>query len=52
MHKPTLAQHAAFIVKTMNGDAEWLRDEFYTLQAFVKHQKTLLGSTRQVLLQC
>ena len=35
MHKPTLAQHAAFIVKHMNGDAEWLRDNFYTLQAFV-----------------
>lgn len=35
MHKPTLAQHAAFIVQDMNGDAEWLRDEFYYLQAFV-----------------
>lgn len=35
MHKPCLAQHAAFIVKNMNGDAEWLRDNFYTLQAFV-----------------
>lgn len=35
MHKPTLAQHAAFIVRTMNGDAEWLRDKFYYLQAFV-----------------
>lgn len=35
MHKPTLAQHAAFIVRNMNGDAEWLREDFYTLQAFV-----------------
>ncbi|MFB6341616.1 trehalase family glycosidase [Saccharicrinis sp. FJH62] len=35
MHKPTLAQHAAFIVQNMDGDAEWLRDDFYTLQAFV-----------------
>lgn len=34
MHKPTLAQHAAFIVQTMGGNAEWLRDQFYTLQAF------------------
>lgn len=34
MHKPTLAQHAAFIVRIMNGDAEWLRDDFYYLQAF------------------
>ncbi len=35
MHKPTLAQHAAFIVRTMNGDAEWLREDFYFLQAFI-----------------
>lgn len=35
MHKPTLAQHAAFIVRNMKGDAEWLREDFYTLQAFV-----------------
>lgn len=35
MHKPCLAQHAAFIVRNMNGDAEWLREQFYTLQAFV-----------------
>ena len=35
MHKPTIAQHAAFIVRNMNGDAEWLREEFYKLQAFV-----------------
>jgi hypothetical protein len=34
MHKPTLAQHAAFIVRNMNGDAEWLREDFYALQAF------------------
>ncbi len=34
MHKPTLAQHAAFIVRTMGGDAEWLREDFYYLQAF------------------
>jgi hypothetical protein len=34
MHKPTLAQHAAFIARNMSGDAEWLRDDFYTLQAF------------------
>lgn len=34
MHKPTLAQHAAFITRTMNGDAEWLREKFYYLQAF------------------
>lgn len=33
-HKPTLAQHAAFIVRNMGGDAEWLREDFYKLQAF------------------
>ncbi len=34
MHKPTIAQHAAFIVQQTGGDAEWLREDFYTLQAF------------------
>ncbi|MDD2617413.1 MAG: trehalase family glycosidase [Bacteroidales bacterium] len=47
MHKPCLAQHAAFIVKNRKGDAEWLRESFYYLQAFVnkylnfhRHQPT------------
>jgi len=35
MHKPCLAQHAAFLTKLNGGDAEWLRDKFYPLQAFV-----------------
>jgi putative isomerase len=35
MHKPCLAQHAAFLVKQDGGDAEWLRESFYYLQAFV-----------------
>lgn len=35
MHKPCLAQHAAFLVQQNNGDAEWLRESFYFLQAFV-----------------
>lgn len=35
MHKPCLAQHAAFLVKLNGGDAEWLREKFYPLQAFV-----------------
>jgi len=34
MHKPVLAQHAAFLVK-QDGEAEWLREHFYPLQAFV-----------------
>lgn len=35
MHKPTLAQHAAFIAKYNDNDAEWLREDFHHLQAFV-----------------
>lgn len=48
MHKPTIAQHAAFIVRNMEGDAEWLREKFYHLQAFVScylnhHRHRLTG---------
>jgi putative isomerase len=39
MHKPCLAQHAAFLVQLNHGDAEWLRDKFYFLQAFVNKYK-------------
>lgn len=35
MHKPCLAQHAAFLVKEDGGNAEWLRDKFANLQYFV-----------------
>ena len=35
MHKPVLAQHAAFLTKLQGGNAEWLREKFYPLQAFV-----------------
>ena len=35
MHKPCLAQHAAFIIKTQGGDAEWLREQYNILAAFV-----------------
>ena len=35
MHKPCLAQHAAFLTKLNGGDAEWLREKFPVLQAFV-----------------
>lgn len=40
MHKPVLAQHAAFITKNIGGDAEWLREKFYHLQAFVNNYKS------------
>jgi putative isomerase len=39
MHKPVLAQHAAFLVELEGGDAEWLREHFYYLQAFVNNYK-------------
>lgn len=39
MHKPCLAQHAAFICKENNGNAEWLKDKFYYLQCFMSNYK-------------
>jgi putative isomerase len=39
MHKPCLAQHAAFLTRISGGDAEWLRERFYFLQAFVNRYK-------------
>jgi putative isomerase len=39
MHKPCLAQHAAFLTKLSGGDAEWLRERFFFLQAFVNRYK-------------
>ncbi len=40
MHKPCLAQHAAFLTQQNNGDAEWLRDKFHNLQFFVGGYKS------------
>ncbi len=34
-HKPCLAQHAALLTRLNGGNAEWLRDRFHSLQAFV-----------------
>ncbi|MFT3866874.1 MAG: trehalase family glycosidase [Nibricoccus sp.] len=39
MHKPCLAQHAAFLTKLNGGDAEWLREGIYFLQAFINKYK-------------
>lgn len=39
MHKPVLAQHAAFITQLGGGDAEWLRDKFYYLQTFLNNYR-------------
>lgn len=35
IHKPCLAQHAAFIVKENGGDAEWLRDKMYIFERYI-----------------
>ena len=39
MHKPCLCQHAAFLVQQAGGDAEWLREDLYTLQSFVNNYR-------------
>jgi putative isomerase len=40
MHKPCLAQHAAFLVQQDGGDAEWLREAFYSLQTFLNNYRS------------
>lgn len=40
MHKPVLAQHAAFLTQLDNGNAEWLRDKFANMQFFIQGYKT------------
>ncbi len=39
MHKPVLAQHAAFLVQ-QSGDAEWLREKLYYLLTFLNNYAT------------
>jgi putative isomerase len=39
MHKPCLAQHAAFLIREDGGDAEWLREGAYALQCFVSNYR-------------
>lgn len=40
MHKPCLAQHAAFLVKESGNDVEWLRESYSQLQFFVNAYKS------------
>lgn len=49
IHKPCLAQHAAFIIRENDGDCEWLRPYMGKLRAFIhyymramRHEKTNL----------
>ena len=37
MHKPCLAQHAAFLVQQSDEGAEWLREGFPRMQAFIQN---------------
>lgn len=37
MHKPCLAQHAAFLVQQTDGRAEWLRDDYPRMEAFIRN---------------
>ncbi|MEO6524201.1 MAG: trehalase family glycosidase [Mucilaginibacter sp.] len=40
MHKPVLAQHAAFLTRMNNGNAEWLREKFALMQAFINNYQS------------
>lgn len=40
MHKPVIAQHAAFLTKLNNGNAEWLLEKFSLMQAFIQSYQT------------
>ena len=39
MHKPCLAQHAAFLVQ-VGEDSEWLRTDFFKLQFFIRNYQS------------
>jgi putative isomerase len=39
MHKPVLAQHAAFITQQHGGNADWLRERFYYLLTFLNNYR-------------
>jgi len=40
MHKPVIAQHAAFLTRLNNGNAEWLRERFSIMQAFINNYQS------------
>lgn len=39
MHKPCLAQQAAFLTEMNHGNANWIRSRFYKLQFFIEDYK-------------
>ena len=40
MHKPVIAQHAAFLTQLDNDNASWLQGKFDRMQAFIKNYQT------------
>ena len=42
IHKPCLAQHAAFVIRENDGDGSWLMAQFERLQAYVHYYQTQL----------
>ena len=40
MHKPVIAQHAAFITQQDGGDASWLQAHFDRMKAFIRNYQT------------
>jgi putative isomerase len=40
MHKPVIAQHAAFITQQDGGDASWLQSHFDRMKAFIRNYQT------------
>ena len=40
MHKPVIAQHAAFITQQDGGDASWLQSHFGRMKAFIRNYQT------------
>lgn len=40
MHKPVIAQHAAFLTKINGGNADWLKEKFSLMQAFVNNYES------------
>lgn len=40
MHKPIIAQHAAFLIRQNGGDAKWLKDKYDNMRAFISNYQT------------
>lgn len=47
MHKPCLAQHAAFLIRENGGEAEWIRQGFGRMQALYATIMSIIGIRTQ-----